>query len=85
MKLKHYSYDVLVFNSNVKNTSDKNIVFDVTFDIYYIDRYFNSVTLTDFEVSKLSDIKIQKTFDFTYFDYQHFNIRNFKFRIKKAY
>lgn len=83
--IRHHSFDVLEFKSNVTNTSDKNIIIDITFDIYYIDMYFGPISLNDFEVNKNSTTLINKTFYFRYFDYQHFNIRNIKFSIKKAY
>lgn len=83
--LKHYSFDVLEFKSNVTNTSDKTIILDVSFDVYYVDTYFQTITLRDIEISRLGPTNINRTFDFRYFDYQHFHTRNLKFNITKAY
>ena len=81
--LKHYSTDVLQFYTDVINTSDKDITIDVMFDIYLFDTKYESKYLQSFKVSKNSNIRVYREFDFTYFKNQIYVPRNVKFVITR--
>ena len=81
--LKNYSTDVLQFYTDVINTSDKDITIDVMFDIYLFDTKYESKYLQSFKVSKNSNIRVYREFDFTYFKNQIYAPRNVKFIITR--
>ena len=65
-------------------TSQSHKTIDVTFDIYLFDTKYESKYLQSFKVSKNSNIRVYREFDFTYFKNQIYVPRNVKFVITRV-